>query len=107
MSKSEWGTKRTCPNCNARFYDMCHQPISCPKCDNVFEQDAFIKKRRGRPPALEAKQLPLPPELAETLDLELAEELVPLDDSDNVLEDTSDFGEGEDVVGIDTVTDED
>ncbi|MBS0271056.1 MAG: TIGR02300 family protein [Proteobacteria bacterium] len=107
MSKPEWGTKRICPSCNARFYDMCRQPIACPKCANVFDPDAFVKKRRGRPPASEAKQLPLPAELEETIDLELAEELAPLDETDDVLEDTSDFGDGEDVVGIDATTDED
>ncbi len=108
MSKPEWGVKRICPSCNARFYDMRRQPISCPKCATLFDPDAFIKKRRGRPPSSpEAKPLPLPSELDETLDLELAEELVPLEDSDDVLEDTSDFGEDEDVVGIETPSDKD
>lgn len=102
MSKPEWGTKRICPNCNARFYDMHHQPITCPSCESVFDPEALVKKRRGRPPASEAnKALPLAPDLVEVIDLELAEELVPLDESDDVLEDTSDFGEDE-VVGIET-----
>lgn len=107
MSKPEWGVKRICPNCNARFYDMCRQPIVCPKCTSTFDPEAFVKKRRGRPPATESKPLPLPAELDETIDLELAEELVPLEESDDILEDTSDFGEDEDVVGIETPTDED
>ncbi len=102
MSKPEWGTKRTCPSCNIRFYDMHHQPIVCPKCATTFDPDAFVKKRRGRPPASEAKPLPLPPELDETLELELAEDLSPLLETEGVLEDTSDFGEDEDVVGIET-----
>lgn len=106
MSKPEWGVKRICPSCNARFYDMCRQPITCPKCANTFDPDAFVKKRRGRPPASEAKSLPLPVELDETIDLELAEELAPLEESDDILEDTSDFGEDEDVVGIETPADE-
>ncbi|MBY0500825.1 MAG: TIGR02300 family protein [Alphaproteobacteria bacterium] len=106
MSKPEWGTKRACPNCNARFYDLRRQPITCPKCASVFDPEALVKKRRGRPPASEVKPLPLVPELDETLELELAEELTPLDDSDDILEDTSDFGEDE-VVGIETVSDED
>ena len=108
MSKPEWGTKRICPNCNARFYDMRHQPIVCPKCTTTFDPEALVKKRRGRPPAAaEVKPLPLPPELDETLDLELAEELVPLGESDDVLEDTSDFGEDEDVVSIEPPLKED
>jgi len=107
MSKPEWGIKRICPSCSTRFYDMNRQPITCPKCSNTFEPEAFTKKRRGRPPASEAKPAPLPPELEETLDLDLAEELGPLEESDDVLEDTSDFGEDESVVDIETATDED
>ena len=86
---------------------MHRQPITCPKCANTFDPDSFVKKRRGRPPATEAKPLPLPAELDETIDLELAEELVPLEDTDSILEDTSDFGEDEDVVVIETPSDED
>jgi uncharacterized protein (TIGR02300 family) len=36
MSKAEWGLKRRCANCEARFYDMQRKPIRCPKCDTVF-----------------------------------------------------------------------
>ena len=100
MSKPEWGIKRSCPNCNARFYDMRRQPVICPKCTSTFDPDTFGKKRRGRPPASEAKPLPLSPVLDEALDLDLAEALEPLHESDDVLEDTSDFGEDDGVVGI-------
>lgn len=107
MSKPEWGIKRICPNCSARFYDMRHQPIVCPKCTTTFDPEVLVKKRRGRPPAAEVKPLPLPPELEETLNIDLAEEMAPLDESDDVLEDTSDFGEDESVVGIEPSTHED
>jgi uncharacterized protein (TIGR02300 family) len=107
MSKPEWGIKRMCPSCNTRFYDMRHHPIICPKCTNTFDPDALVKKRRGRPPASEVKPLPLPPELDEALVLDLGEELVPLNENDNILEDTSDFGADEDVVGIESTSHED
>lgn len=107
MSKPEWGTKRICPNCNTRFYDMRHQPIVCPNCTNTFDPETLVKKRRGRPPASEVKILPLSPELEETLDLDLVEDLPPLNESDTILEDTSDFGADEDVVGIEPVSHED
>lgn len=103
MSKPEWGIKRNCPNCNIRFYDMCRQPIVCPKCASTFDSEVLVKKRRGRPPSAETK--PLPPKLDE--DLDLAEDLAPLHESDDVLEDTSDFGEDETVVGIETPSLED
>lgn len=106
MSKPEWGVKRVCFNCNTRFYDLQKHPITCPKCETVYDPDAHVKKRRGRPPATETKFVPIPPELVENLDLELGEDLEPIGDSDDVLEDTSDFGEDEDV-GIEKVVDED
>ena len=37
MVKAEWGTKRTCPNCGARYYDLRHDPIVCPKCGAAFD----------------------------------------------------------------------
>lgn len=106
MSKPEWGVKRICQSCGARFYDMCKQPIVCPKCEATFDPEALNKKRRGRPPVVEAKPVVTPAKaLEESLDLE--EDIEPLGESDDVLEDTSDFGEDEDVVGIETPSDED
>lgn len=102
MSKPEWGIKRICQNCTTRFYDMRRQPIICPKCDHPFDPEVLIKKRRGRPPLSEAKTTPIPPELDVVLDIDLEEDLTPLGESDDLLEDTSDFGEDEDVVGIET-----
>jgi uncharacterized protein (TIGR02300 family) len=34
--KPELGTKRTCPSCGARFYDLLKNPIACPKCGVTF-----------------------------------------------------------------------
>ena len=99
MSKPEWGTKRICQNCTTRFYDMLRHPIICPKCEHIFDPDLLIKKRRGRPPLSEAKPLPAPMELDVDLVLDLEEDLTPLEESDDLLEDTTGFGEDE-VVGI-------
>ena len=48
MVKPEWGTKRTCQDCAARFYDLQRNPIVCPKCETVFEPPAPPKPRRPR-----------------------------------------------------------
>ena len=32
MPKEEWGTKRLCPVCAARFYDLRNDPMTCPAC---------------------------------------------------------------------------
>lgn len=107
MSKPEWGIKRICQNCSTRFYDMCRQPIICPKCEHTFDPETLIKKRRGRPPLSESKVLPVPVELEAELDIDLVEDLTPLSESDDLLEDTSDFGEDEDVVGIEPTSHDD
>jgi uncharacterized protein (TIGR02300 family) len=36
MTKPELGTKRLCAGCGARFYDLLHSPITCPKCGTVL-----------------------------------------------------------------------
>ncbi|MGY9006635.1 MAG: FYDLN acid domain-containing protein, partial [Alphaproteobacteria bacterium] len=36
MAKPEWGVKRTCQECDAKFYDMCREKLICPKCEAVF-----------------------------------------------------------------------
>jgi uncharacterized protein (TIGR02300 family) len=43
MSKkvAERGNKRTCPSCEARFYDLKRDPVACPMCQAQFELAAF------------------------------------------------------------------
>ena len=48
MAKAEWGLKRTCLSCNAKFYDMNRSPILCPKCGAAFDPEALAKARRTR-----------------------------------------------------------
>jgi uncharacterized protein (TIGR02300 family) len=52
VAKPELGTKRLCAHCGARFYDLNHAPITCPKCGTVFE--AVVVAPRGRPDAARA-----------------------------------------------------
>ena len=48
MVKPEWGTKRVCQSCAARFYDFQRSPILCPACGATFEVEAITRSRRGR-----------------------------------------------------------
>ncbi|MGH6827863.1 MAG: TIGR02300 family protein [Rhizomicrobium sp.] len=50
LVKADLGTKRACPSCAARFYDLSRRPIECPKCGFSFEPEALYKQRRGRQP---------------------------------------------------------
>ena len=50
MIKPDLGTKRICPSCAARFYDLQRRPIECPKCNYTFEPEMLLKQRRARVP---------------------------------------------------------
>ena len=61
MAKPEWGTKRVCQNCGAKYYDLQKDPIVCPKCGTVFDPDSLLRSRRTRPTAKpEAVKTPKP-----------------------------------------------
>jgi uncharacterized protein (TIGR02300 family) len=76
VAKPELGTKRTCPNCGTRYYDLNHDPIVCPNCGTVFEVVAL----RSRPAAAKP-----PPAVEVEEEVEAVEEkavLVPLEEAD-------------------------
>ncbi|WP_410216563.1 FYDLN acid domain-containing protein [Paracoccus sp. (in: a-proteobacteria)] len=45
MPKEEWGTKRLCPHCATRFYDLKNDPMTCPACGNQFTLDSLTDGR--------------------------------------------------------------
>ncbi len=108
MAKPEWGTKRICPSCGTRYYDLLRDPVVCPKCSTPFDPEAFLKSRRARPAPPVEKELE--PVGADELDTELEteeadaaeeEEAVPLEEAEEeedeeLLEDASELGEDED-----------
>jgi uncharacterized protein (TIGR02300 family) len=58
MTKPELGTKRLCARCGAKFYDLHHSPVTCPKCDTVFEVVQVSSRWRSeaaRPPVREVE----------------------------------------------------
>ena len=96
MVKAEWGTKRACPKCGAKFYDLQKVPAVCPKCAHAFDPDAPAKKRGRRKDILESTVVPMPKkgkdasgdeediELPEFEDIGLMEEIDDIDDIDDV-----------------------
>jgi uncharacterized protein (TIGR02300 family) len=60
LVKADLGTKRVCPSCGARFYDLSKRPIECPKCAFTFEPEAMYKQRRPRQPEPAAVVQPQP-----------------------------------------------
>nr|WP_029012257.1 TIGR02300 family protein [Niveispirillum irakense] len=83
MAKPEWGVKRICPSCGARYYDMRKDPPVCPSCGTTFDPEALLRSRRARPIPVEDAKKPAPRD-EEALDRENEEEL------EEVVEDTVD-----------------
>ena len=48
MARPEWGVKRTCLSCGARFYDLQREPIVCPACGAAVDAAVQSKPRRVR-----------------------------------------------------------
>jgi uncharacterized protein (TIGR02300 family) len=55
VAKAEWGTKRICLSCGARFYDLRREPIVCPACGAAVDAAVQSKPRRARPAPAPAK----------------------------------------------------
>lgn len=77
MAKPEWGVKRACPSCGARFYDLMRDPIVCPACGESFALEALTRPRRGKAAAAPKPVKAPEPALEEVED---AEDLVETDD---------------------------
>jgi uncharacterized protein (TIGR02300 family) len=119
LAKPEWGTKRICPSCGTRYYDLLREHVICPKCSTPYDPEAFLKARRARPAApVEREVAPVGDDAdveLETEDAEVVEdeEAVPLADADEeeeeeLIEDASELGEDEDDMAevIDNVEEE-
>ncbi|SFP34257.1 TIGR02300 family protein [Sphingomonas rubra] len=47
MIKPEWGTKRTCPKCATRFYDLAKDdPVTCINCSYAWEPEPILKSKQ-------------------------------------------------------------
>ena len=47
MVKPEWGTKRACPKCGTRFYDLGNDhPVHCINCNAAWEPEPLLKSKQ-------------------------------------------------------------
>ena len=116
MAKPEWGTKRICPSCGTRYYDLLREQVICPKCSTPYDPEAFLKARRSRPALPVEKEVAPIDADADVEDVEAIEdeeEAVPLAESEEeedeeLIEDASELGEDEDDMAevIDNVEEE-
>ncbi len=87
MIKPEWGTKRACPKCNTRFYDLTKDdPVTCINCGNAWVPDPILKSKQplsyDQPKTAVAKD-PVEGELGEE-DLEIDEAETPADEENDI-----------------------
>ncbi|WP_019516805.1 TIGR02300 family protein [Sphingomonas sp. Mn802worker] len=105
MIQPEWGTKRTCPKCATRFYDLTKDdPITCINCGYAWSAEPILKSKQ-----------PMPFEAAKTTkqdaDNDLAGDdedmdLAPNEDEEPSADDEVDLG-GDDDLGVEASKDDD
>ncbi|MFS4438192.1 TIGR02300 family protein [Paracoccaceae bacterium GXU_MW_L88] len=85
MAEPEWGTKRVCPSCAARFYDLMNDPMTCPKCGGEFTVESFDAPKGKSSFATESKKSRKA--ATEEEDEDLGDDLLDDDDDDVSIDD--------------------
>lgn len=103
MVKPEWGTKRTCPKCGTRFYDLeKDNPVTCIDCGTAWEPDPVLKSKQPLPFDAPKKEVE-----AEVVDNDLADDDLDIDEeAETNPDDDVDLG-GDDDIGLNTADDHD
>lgn len=100
MVKPEWGSKRTCPKCGERFYDLGNEdPATCIECGNEWTPEPVLKSKQPIPFEEEKKKE------GKEADSDLADDddddLGDIDEDDDSPDNDVDLG-GDDDLGVDT-----
>lgn len=105
MVKPEWGTKRSCPKCGTRFYDLQKdEPVTCINCGFAWEPEPILKSKQPLPfEAVKAAG-----EKADVEDADLVGDDLDIgaDDDEVSADEDVDLG-GDDDLGVETVNDDD
>ena len=101
MVKPEWGSKRSCPKCGERFYDLNKdEPVTCIECGNEWYPEPVLKSKQPIPFEEVKKE-----EVAEP-DADLADaELEDIDEEEPSADQDVDLG-GDDDLGVPGADDE-
>ncbi|MFO1049777.1 MAG: TIGR02300 family protein [Geminicoccaceae bacterium] len=119
LAKPEWGTKRICQSCGARFYDFGRSPIVCPACSAVFDLEVLNRARRARPgmraavtESVSGGSAPEEAEIEAESEVEEVDEEVAVEEDDtaietedgeeddSLIEDASELGDDEDMSDV-------
>ena len=127
MVKPEWGTKRTCPKCSTRFYDLGNEdPVHCINCGTewiaepvlkskqplAFEAAPVAAKEPAADPELEAEDLAVDEDAEisadEEVDLETGDDDLAIDEDEEVSADEEvDLNTGDEDLGVETAGEDD
>lgn len=106
MVKPEWGTKRTCPKCATRFYDLGKgDPVTCIECGNEWVPEPILKSKQPMPyeEAPQKVAVGATAEPREEADLDLD---IDVDEDEDSPDNDVDLG-GDDDLGVDATDGED
>ena len=100
MIKAEWGTKRACPKCGTRFYDLGKDdPVTCISCGGAWMPEPVLKSKQPLP--FESAKAD-DPALVKHADADLVEDdVLNIDEQEQSPDDEVDLG-GDDDLGVTT-----
>lgn len=115
MVKPELGTKRACPSCHTRFYDLGKEEIVCPNCGVTFVPEQLLPSKADQAvskPRVVAEPAPAPEPEPDAIkadvddagdddiaDVEDVAEDTELADDDEFLEEVEEDAEVSDLIG--------
>lgn len=104
MVKPEWGTKRTCPKCATRFYDLgADNPVNCIECGNTWMPEPVLKSKQPLP----YEEAPKKVAVVEGVDADLVgDDDLDIDDDADSPDNDVDLG-GDDDLGVAAADDDD
>jgi len=83
VAKPEWGKKRNCPECGARFYDLGKDdPVTCIECGHEWVPEPVLKSKQPIPEE-EVKQTEVEEEDLVDIEIDVADDDLTLDDDDD------------------------
>jgi uncharacterized protein (TIGR02300 family) len=105
MVKAEWGTKRACPKCGTRFYDLTKdEPVACIACSYAWTPEPILKSKQPLPFEAVKAEAAKP----DVVDGDLGDEDLDIgaDDEEPSADDDVDLG-GDDDLGVEAPTNDD
>jgi hypothetical protein len=105
MVKPEWGTKRTCPKCSTRFYDLEKEdPVHCIECGTEWIPEPVLKSKQ--PLAFEAAPAAKEPDKAKNGDDD-DDDLAINEDEEPSADEEVDIDTGDNDLGVETSKEDD